>query len=54
MIIGISAYNKAEEGMNQNYQDSTLQTMKMAMEYVDMSCAFIESEAMKYAFDADF
>lgn len=52
-IIGFSAYNKAAEGMNNNYQDSTIQTMKMATEYVDMSCSFIESEAMKYAFDSD-
>ena len=53
VIIGISAYNKAAEGMSQKYQDSALQTIKMATEYVDMSCSFIEAEAMKYAFDSE-
>lgn len=53
VIIGISAYNKAAEGMSEKYQESSLQTIKMATEYVDMSCSFIESEGMKYAFDSD-
>jgi len=53
IIIGISAYIKAESGMSQKYQESTLQTVKMATEYVDMSCEFIEAEGMKYAFDED-
>lgn len=53
IIIGISAYIKAESGMSQKYQESTLQTVKMATEYIDMSCEFIEAEGMKYAFDED-
>lgn len=53
IIIGTSAYKKAERGMSQKYQESTLQTVKMAMEYVDMSCEFIEAEGMKYAFNED-
>jgi len=53
IIIGISAYIKAESGMSQKYKESTLQTVKMATEYVDMSCEFIEAEGMKYAFDED-
>ncbi len=53
IIIGISAYTKAESGMSQKYQESTLQTVKMATEYVDMICKFIEAEGMKYAFDKD-
>ncbi len=53
IAIGVSAYQKAAEGMSEKFQESTLETMKMATEYVDMSCAFIESEAMKYAFDVE-
>lgn len=53
IIIGTSAYTKAERGMSQKYQESTLQTVKMAMEYVEMSCEFIEAEGMKYAFNED-
>lgn len=53
IMIGISAYRKAESGMSQRFQESTLQTVRMATEYVDMSCQFIEAEGMKYAFDRE-
>lgn len=51
VAIGVSAYQKAADGMYEKFTDSTLQTIQMATEYVDMSCAFIESEGVKYAFD---
>ena len=53
IIVGTSAYQKAAEGMSDKFRDSTIQTIEMAKEYIDMSCTFIEAEAMKYAFDAD-
>lgn len=53
IVIGISAYEKAAEGMSEKFTDSTTQTINMATEYVDMSCSFIESEGTKYAFDKD-
>lgn len=53
VVIGITAYRKAAEGMSEKYRESTAQTIRMATEYVDMSCSFIESEGMKYAFDTD-
>lgn len=53
IVIGLSAYQKSAEGMSSNFQDSTVQTIAMATEYIDMSCTFIESEGMKYAFDSD-
>ncbi len=53
IVVGISAYQKAAEGMSDKFTDSTTQTINMATEYVDMSCSFIESEGMTYAFDND-
>lgn len=53
VIVGISAYQKAAEGMSEKFTDSTTQTINMAMEYVDMSCSFIEAEGTTYAFDQD-
>lgn len=53
IIIGVSAYQKAAEGMNEKFTDSTIQAVQMAKEYVDMSCAFIEAEGVKYAFDKE-
>ena len=45
VIIGVSAYEK--------FTDSTLQTMRMATENLNMSCDFIRSEGLKYAYDDD-
>ena len=53
LIIGLSAYNKAESGLSQTFQDSTSQTIETSKEYIEMSFDFIESEGMKFAFDAD-
>ena len=53
IVIGVSSYQKAARGMNDKYQDSTMQAMRMATEYIDMSCTFISSEALKYAFNSD-
>ncbi len=52
VIIGTMAYQKSAEGMNGQFQESTLQTLNMATEYIEMSGKFIETEATKYAFDA--
>jgi len=53
IIIGISAYEKSAEGLNDKFAASTTQTIKMASEYIDMACSFIETEGVKYAFDND-
>lgn len=53
VMIGLSAYQKAAEGMSEKFLDSSMQTVQMATEYVDMSCTFISAEAMKYAFNDD-
>lgn len=51
IVIGVTAYRKAAEGMSEKYRTSTMQTLEMATDYVDVSCSFIESEGMKYAFN---
>lgn len=50
IIVGVSAYRKAEIGMRENFQESTIQTISMARDYVEMCCVFIESEGTRYAF----
>lgn len=39
--------------MSQKFQDTSTLSLAMATDYIDMSCTFIESEGMKYAFDAN-
>ena len=51
IIVGISAYQKAAAGMREKFQESTIQTISMARDYVEMSCMFIESEDTRYTFD---
>jgi len=53
IVIGISAYQKAAEGLSEKFQESTLQTIEMTKDYIEMSCNFIKAEGLKYAFDAD-
>lgn len=53
IIIGVSSYQKSAEGLSEKFQESTIQTINMAKEYIDMSFTFIESEGLKYAFDSD-
>lgn len=53
VIIGVSAYQKSAEGLSEKFTDSTLQTMRMATENLNMSCDLIRSEGLKYAYDDD-
>ncbi|MCM1173684.1 MAG: methyl-accepting chemotaxis protein [Blautia sp.] len=53
IVIGVSASQKAAEGLSEKFQESTLQTIAMSKEYIEMSCDFIKAEGLKYAFDGD-
>ncbi len=53
IVIGVSAYQKAADGMSEKFKDSTTQTMNMANDYIDLGCGSVESEAIKYASDSD-
>ena len=52
IAVGIAAYQKSSEGMQDKFQESTEQTMKMLGEYIQMSNSFVETEALKYSMDA--
>ena len=52
IVVGIAAYQKSSEGMQDKFQESTEQTMKMLGEYIQMSNSFVETEALKYSMDA--
>jgi methyl-accepting chemotaxis protein len=53
VIIGYLSESKASEGMSKNFNDSTLETVQMAMQYIDMSASFIEAVGRQYAFDPE-
>lgn len=50
VIVGMQAYNSAAKGMRMKYEQSTLEALKMTVEYVDLGSEFIASEGLKYAF----
>ncbi len=53
IAVGSTAYHYAAEGMSGKFQESTQQTANMAMDYLDVSCTYIQAEALKYAFDSN-
>ena len=53
IIVGIAAYQRSSEGMQDKFQESTEQTMKMLGEYIEMSNSFVATEALKYSMDAE-
>lgn len=53
IVIGVISYEKAESGMSDKFKESSLQTMNMATEYIDMSCGFIAADGIEYASDSE-
>lgn len=51
IVIGWISYKYAAEGMSGNYTDASQQTANMAIQYLDTSVTYIQSEGMRYAFD---
>lgn len=52
VAVGVQGYVSASEGLREKYEESTLETLKMTVEYVDIGCNFVESEGIQYAFDS--
>lgn len=53
IAVGMIAYYYAAEGMSEKFQESAQQTANMAMQYMDVSCTYIQSEGLKYAVDSN-
>lgn len=53
VFVGLFSYQKAADGMNTTFRESSQQTIRMASDYIDVSNSFISAEALKYAFDSD-
>lgn len=53
VVIGLAAYNSASKGISEKYENSTMETINMAAQYVDMASSFVKSEATQYAYNED-
>ena len=52
IIVGYTAYFNAAEGMSEKFEESTQQTINMAVNYLDMSCTYVQSEGFRCAVDS--
>lgn len=52
IAVGFISYNSAQEGLSEKFKESSIQTSNMAIQYLDTSCTYIQSEGMRYAFDS--
>ena len=52
IMVGMFSYWRAKAGMMKNFTESTVQTLNTIVDYIDYGCELIESEAFKYAYDA--
>lgn len=52
IAVGLIAYQYSAKGMSEKFQESTQQTANMAMQYLDISCTYIQAEGLKYAVDS--
>lgn len=53
IVVGITAYHYSSEGMSGQFQESAQQTANMAMQYLDVSCTYIQADGLKYAVDSN-
>lgn len=53
IVVGITAYQKASEGMSRQFLESAEQTISMANTYLDAINNYVEGEAKKYADSTD-
>lgn len=51
IMIGVQAYQTAAEGLNRKFIESTNETLKMTVEYVELGFEFITVEGLKYAYN---
>ncbi len=53
IAVGTIAYHYSAEGMSEQFQESAQQTANMAMQYMDVSCTYIQADGLKYAVDSN-
>ena len=53
VIVGISAYNKAEDGMTESYENTALVTISTQMDYLDFGLTLIRNDAVQLKLDTE-
>ncbi|MGN0482436.1 MAG: methyl-accepting chemotaxis protein [Lachnospiraceae bacterium] len=53
LVLGWMSYNKAAQGLNNNFQDFSMQTIATSSDYIELGDSFVETEALKYITDTE-
>ncbi len=53
IVVGIVAYNVASDGLISNYEDSSTNSIEMAVKFLDYGFESVESAVLSYATDGD-
>ncbi len=51
ILVGVVSYQKAAQGMSENYESATMRSMNMAVQYLDFGFQSLESEALQLYVD---
>ena len=54
VAVGYVAYGQSSTALTEKYDESSAQTVNMAVEYLDLVCDSIKSQASRYVADKDF
>lgn len=53
IIVGVISYQEASEGMMNNYEETTLSSIDMGMQYLDFGCKLATMDVMQLTLDSD-
>lgn len=53
IAVGVQAYGSAAAGMRSRYEEASLETLKMTVEYIELGSEFITTEGLKYAYNTN-
>lgn len=51
IAVGVASYSMAKSGITEKYENSTLETVKMAAEHIDLATNYVRSDAIRLAMD---
>lgn len=51
ILVGTMAYKKASIGMQENYEDATINSFHMAVQFIDFGCNSIQADALELFMD---
>lgn len=51
IAVGVASYSKAEKGITEKFESSTLETVKMAAENINLASKYVRADGIRFAMD---